>query len=58
MRLRIPVSLTLVAALFVAAACRGDKIEPEKEPRLVSVSVTESTVVMPDEGRVEVTFRV
>ena len=60
MRPRCLIPLTLVAALFVAAACRGDKIEPEpeKKDRLVSVSVSETTVVMPEEGSVEISFKV
>ena len=60
MRPRFLIALTLVAALFVAAACRGDKIEPEPEKtgRLVSVTVPESTVVMPDKGSVEISFKV
>ena len=55
---RLLVPLTLVAVLFVAAACHKDEEEPEKKPRLVSVSVSESTLVLPAAGSVEVTFRV
>ena len=59
MRPRILISLTFVAALFVAAACRGDELEPESgKPRLLSVSVSETMLVLPAAGSVEVTFRV
>ena len=58
MRPRIPVVLTLMAALLVAAACHSDEVELKMEPRLLSVSVSESTLVMPAEGSVEFSFQV
>ena len=58
MRTRVLVPSVLLAALLVAAACHPDEIEPGKEPRLVSVSVSETTVVIPSAGSVDFTFRV
>ena len=50
--------MTLLAALFVAAACHPDNPEPEKTNRLVSVSVSETTLVLSKGASVEVSFRV
>jgi len=50
--------MTLLAALFVAAACHPDNPEPEKTNRLVSVSVPETTLVLSKGASVEVPFRV
>ena len=50
--------MTLLAALFVAAACHPDNPEPEKTNRLVSVSVSETTLVLSKGASVEVPFRV
>ena len=53
--LRVP---SVLLAVLLVAACHPDEIESGKEPRLVSVSVSESTVVIPSLGSVDVTFRV
>ena len=58
MRPKIILPLTLVAALFVAAACHRDEIEPAKNDRLVSVSVSEKAVVLPPGGSVDITLHV
>ena len=60
MRLQWTIPLTLVAALFVAAACGGDDLEPvpSSQPRLLSVSVSETTLVLNSKGTVELPFRV
>ena len=58
MRLKIFVPLSFVAALFVTAACRSEEPEPEKTPRLVSVTVSETTFELPAEGSAELHFRV
>ena len=58
MRPKIILPLALVAALFVAAACHRDDPEPTKTPLLVAVSMSETTVVIPSQGSVEVSFSV
>ena len=58
MRLKNLVSLSFVAALLVAAACHSEEPEPEKTPRLVSVTVSETTFELPAEGSAELHFRV
>ena len=50
--------ISLVAALFAAAACHEEQPEPEQKPRLQSVSVSETSLVLPAEGSVEIAFRV
>lgn len=52
--------ISLVAALFAVAACHEEQPvpEPEQGPRLQSVSVTETSLVLPVEGSVEIAFRV
>ena len=47
-----------MAVLFTAAACHEEQPAPEPEPRLKSVSVTETSLVLPAEGSVEIAFRV
>ena len=47
-----------VAALFGAVACHEDRIEPEPEPRLNSVTISTAKLVLPAEGSVEIPFRV
>ena len=47
-----------MAALFAVAACHEEQPAPEPEPRLQSVSVTETSLVLPVEGSVEIDFRV
>ena len=47
-----------MAVLFTAAACHEEQPAPEPEPRLKSVSVTETSRVLPAEGSVEIAFRV
>ena len=52
------VALTLLAALFGAAACHREDPEPEVQPRLLSVSVSEKTLVLPANESMTFTFRV
>ena len=54
----LKVSMALTAALFVAAACRREDPEPEKKDRLLSVTVSETTLVLQSGGSVEISFRV
>ena len=58
MHLRFFAHLSLVAALFGAVACHEDRIEPEPEPRLNSVTISTAKLVLPAEGSVEIPFRV
>ena len=58
MRERILIPLSLVAAILLAAACRRDEPEPEKKPRLVSVTVSETLLELSPEGSAELHFRV
>ncbi len=58
LRTWLKVSMALTAALFVAAACRREDPEPEKKDRLLSVSVSETTLVLQSGGSVEISFRV
>ena len=58
MHLRFFAHLSLVAALFGAVACHEDRIEPEPEPRLKSVTISTAKLTMPEEGSVEIPFRV
>ena len=60
MRLNWTIPLTLVAALSVAAACGEDELEPvpPSQPRLLSVSVPETTLVLNTKGTVELPFQV
>lgn len=58
MRLKIHVPLSFVTALLVAAACHHDEPEPEKTPRLISVTVSETVFELPEEGSAELHFRV
>ena len=50
--------LSFVAVLLVAAACHHEEPAPEKTPRLVSVTVSETTFELPAEGSAELHFRV
>ena len=48
-----------MAALFTAVACHEEQQpEPAQKPRLQSVSVSETSLVLPAEGSVEIPFRV
>ena len=48
-----------MAALFAAVACHEEQQpEPAQKPRLQSVSVSETSLVLPAEGSVEIPFRV
>ena len=58
MRLKLFVRLSLVAALFGVVACHEEQVGPEPEPRLLSVSVSATTLVLSEDGSVEVPFRV
>ena len=58
MHLRFFAHLSLVAALFGAVACHEDRIEPEPEPRLNSVTISTAKLTLPAEGSVEIPFRV
>lgn len=58
MHLRFFAHLSLLAALFGAVACHEDRIEPEPEPRLNSVTISTAKLVLPAEGSVEIPFRV
>ena len=58
MHLRFFAHLSLVAVLFAAVACHEDRIEPEPEPRLNSVTISTAKLVLPAEGSVEIPFRV
>ncbi|MBR2227347.1 MAG: CotH kinase family protein [Bacteroidales bacterium] len=51
--------ITFMAALFAAVACHEEQQpEPTQKPRLQSVSVSETSLVLPAEGSVEIPFRV
>ena len=51
--------ITFMAALFTAVACHEEQQpEPAQKPRLQSVSVSETSLVLPAEGSVEIPFRV
>ena len=58
MRSKNLIPLALVAALHVAAACSQEEPEPERVPRLVSVSVSEADLVLPVGGSMELHFQV
>ena len=58
MHIRFFRHIPLVAVLFAAVACHEEQPVPDPEPRLKSVSVTETSLVLSEDGSAEIAFRV